>query len=298
MFICIDLGGSNIRGTWINSSGLTGRVVHSTRPRTLGGTKESLISIVNDIKSQCPGKVQKIGLASAGPMDSQKGVYLNPTNMPELKDFHLRNFLLDKFGLEVTLENDAQVAALGEIFKGCLAGETDAMVFTLGTGLGSGVIVDNRIWRGKLPAGPELGHLYLGPGRKIQCGCGQTGCAETWLNAKALHDLVFASGLNISSLRDLDAYLEKGNPMAIKALSQYGHRLGLYLSQVISIFGICKIGLGGGLSRLAPYFVSSAHQTLAHRLSKRQWLIPEKICNSPDPEMSALWGMCYFMIQD
>lgn len=298
MFICIDLGGSNIRGTWINSSGLTGRVAHSSRPKTLDGTKKSLITIINDIRSQCPGKVQKIGLASAGPMDTQKGAYLNPTNMPELKNFHLRNFLLDRFGLEVTLENDAQAAALGEIFKGCLTGETDAMVFTLGTGLGSGVVVDNRIWRGKLPAGPELGHLYLGPGRKVKCGCGQTGCAETWLNAKALHDLVLANGLNIISLRDLDTCLEELNPMAIKALKQYGHRLGLYLSQVVSVFGISNIGLGGGLSRLAPYFISSAQQTLAHRLSKRKWLIPEKICNSPDPEMSALWGMCYLMIQD
>ncbi|MFN2344004.1 MAG: ROK family protein, partial [Desulfonatronovibrio sp.] len=245
MFVCIDLGASNIRGTWINSSGLTGSVVHSSRPKTLDGTKKSLISIVNDIMSQCPGKVQKIGLASAGPMDFQKGAYLNPTNMPELKNFYLRDFLLDKFGLEVTLENDAQAAALGEIFKGCLIGENDAMVFTLGTGLGSGVVLDNRIWRGKLPAGPELGHLYLGPGRRIKCGCGQTGCAETWLNAKALSDLVIANNLNISTLRDLDTHLEEKNTKAIKALNQYGHRLGLYLTQVISIFGICNIGLGG-----------------------------------------------------
>lgn len=298
MFICIDLGGSNIRGTWINSSGLTGKVVHSSRPKSLDGTKESLISTINDIRAQCPGKVQKIGLASAGPIDFQKGKYLSPTNMPELKNFHLRDFLVNKSGLEVILENDAQAAALGEIFKGCLTGENDALVFTLGTGLGSGVIVNNRIWRGKLPAGPELGHLYLGPGRKVKCGCGQTGCAETWLNAKALYDLVVGKGLNIPSLRDLDTHLEEKNPMAMKALSQYGHRLGLYLSQVISIFGICKIGIGGGLSRLAPYFFASAHQTLAHRLSKRPWLIPEKICRSSDPEMSALWGMCYLMIQD
>jgi len=297
MYICIDLGGTNLRGTWIDKSGKSGKVCIVSRPKSLEGTKESLFVIIDEIKRDCPGSPQKIGLASAGPMDFERGVYLNPTNMPELKDFNLKDFISGKFGLDLVLENDAQAAALGEIFKGCLAGKKDAMVFTLGTGLGSGVIINEEIWRGKLPAGPELGHLYLGPGRKVRCGCGQTGCAETWLNARALLDLALQNNIELQGLKELDLYLLRKDTRAVKTLAQYGRRLGLYLSQVVSVFGITRIGLGGGLSRLAPYFAGSAHETLAHRLVKRKWLIPEDICHSPDPEMSALWGMCFLMLR-
>lgn len=295
MFICIDLGGSNLRGTWIEKSGRTGEVVHVSRPRSLESTKNALAGIVNQLAVDSPQKVQKIGLASAGPMDFDTGQYLNPTNMPELKGFNVRDFLFNQFGLEVVLENDAQASALGEVFRGCLTGESDAMVFTLGTGLGSGVVIDSRIWRGKLSAGPELGHLYLGPGRNVRCGCGQVGCAETWLNARALMDLT-RSTLNLRSLKELDSHLEQRDPGALKALDQYGRRLGIYLSQVVSIFGITAVGLSGGLSRLAPYFTSSALDTLNYRLARRTWLIPKSIKNSPDPEMSALWGMCHLIL--
>ncbi len=296
MYICIDLGGSNLRGTWIDKFGQSGKVTVVSRPASLEGTREALSVIIDGIKRDCPGIVQKIGLATAGPMDFHRGVYLNPTNMPELTDFNLKDFISKEFGFDLVLENDAQAAALGEIFKGCLAGENEALVFTLGTGLGSGVVINKQIWRGILPAGPELGHLYLGPGRKIRCGCGQTGCAETWLNAAALKDLACRNGLQIDNLRELDFYLLSNDGKAFKTMEQYGRRLGLYLSQVVSIFGITAIALGGGLSRLAPYFTKSAHKTIAHRLDKRKWLIPKKICNSPDPEMSALWGMCFLMI--
>ncbi|MFP4128957.1 MAG: ROK family protein [Desulfonatronovibrio sp.] len=295
MYISIDLGGTNLRGTWIDKSGRTGEVRIVSRPKSLKGTQEALSEIIKKLKSECPEKVREIGLASAGPMDFEQGVYLNPTNMPELKDFNLKKYIANTTGLKVILENDAQAAALGEIYKGCLAGEKDAMVFTLGTGLGSGVIIDRKIWRGKLPAGPELGHLYLGPGRKVRCGCGQVGCAETWLNSAALKDLARQNRVELDSLKQLDNYLLRKDAQAIKTLEQYGHRLGLYLCQVAVVFGITNVALGGGLSRLGPYFIESARKTLSHRLFQRKWLIPEKICCSPEPEMSALWGMCFLM---
>ncbi|MFW5731515.1 MAG: ROK family protein [Desulfonatronovibrionaceae bacterium] len=295
MYICIDLGGTNIRGTWIDKSGLSGEPVVVRRPRDLKGTEDALLFIVHNIDKSCPGRVQKIGLATAGPMDYASGVYLSPTNMPELKDFDVKSLFLQKLNLESVFENDAQAAALGETFKGCLAGEKDALVFTLGTGLGSGVIMGGKLWKGNLPAGPELGHLYLGPGRKVTCGCGQVGCAETWLNARALLDLA-CQEFSLQDLRQLTPLLEQKNPAALKILGQYGHRLGLYLSQVVSIFGISSIGLSGGLSRLAPYFLPAAEATVQHRLGFRPWLLPDQIRHASDPEMSALWGMGCLMI--
>ncbi|WP_052507522.1 ROK family protein [Desulfonatronovibrio magnus] len=297
MYICIDLGGSNIRGTWIKSDGTSGSPVTMKRPKTLTDTKESLCSLVTAIQKQCSDEVQKFGLASAGPMDFEKGVYLSPTNMPELKGFDLKGFISESFGKDVILENDAQAAALGEVYRGCLRGKQNALFFTLGTGLGSGVVMDGTLWKGKVPAGPELGHIYLGPGRRIRCGCGQVGCAETWLNSKALLDMA-RQRLPVTGLRDLDPYLNDFHDNAIKVMEDYGHRLGLFLSQMVSIFGIGNIGLGGGISRMADYFLPAARRTLEHRLNRRDWLLPRVIRSSSDPDMSALWGMCALMIQN
>lgn len=293
--ICIDLGASNIRGTWVDSSGEWGRAGLWPRPADLEGTMEVLSRMVEQIKKDNPGQVQGMGLASAGPMDLEKGLYLNPTNMPELQGFNVKKFFMERFGVKPVLENDAQASALGEAFMGCLRGEKDALVFTLGTGLGSGVVMNREIWKGKLVSGPELGHLYLGPGQRIRCGCGQTGCAETWLNARALKNLARQNNIQLPGLKDLDHILQQKDQRALKTMEQYGRRLGLYLSQVVAIFGIKKIGLSGGLSRLAPYFLSWTSRTMTHRLAARPWLIPEKICNSPDPEMSALWGMAFLI---
>jgi len=106
------------------------------------------------------------------------------------------------------------------------------------------------------------------------------------------------NGIVLENLRELDRLLEQHSLKALQVLSGYGRRLGLYLSQMVSIFGIKNIGLGGGLSSLAPYFLDSARSTLEHRLAARPWLIPEKIEPAPDPQLSALWGMAYLMLRE
>jgi len=141
MFICVDLGGSNVRGTWMDRSGRFGAVINFSRPRTLDGTRKALDSLIHELMREAPGKAEKIGIASAGPLNLGRGVYLDPTNMPELKGFALSAYIHELFGIVPLLENDAQAAALGEIYQGGLRGEKDALVFTLGTGLGSGVII-------------------------------------------------------------------------------------------------------------------------------------------------------------
>ena len=218
MYICIDLGGSNLRGTWMDRSGSCGDVLSMPRPGELAGTRQALAGLIGELSQKSPGAVQNIGIASAGPLNLEQGIYFTPTNMPELQGFDLAGFVYGILGIRPVLENDAQAAALGEIFKGCLAGENDALVFTLGTGLGSGVIMDRRVWRGRLDAGPELGHVYMGPNRGKRCGCGQAGCAETWLNAAALKELVMQNGLPLAGLKELDGYLERNDEKALKAM--------------------------------------------------------------------------------
>jgi glucokinase len=211
--------------------------------------------------------------------------------MPELNCFAIGEYLENRYGLPLLMENDAQAAALGEVWKGCLEGVTEAVVLTLGTGIGSGVIRNGMIWRANHSTGPELGHIYLGPGRKKVCGCGQVGCAETWLNKQALIDLFHKDGFQVFELRDILGLVQKQDPQVIRIIRQYGHRLGLYISMLQVVFGCDHIGLSGGMSHFVPFCLDTIWQTLRHRFVSRQQWLPKSIGYSPDPEMSGLYGM-------
>ncbi len=291
MYACIDLGGTNVRGTWIDTNGEHGSIQLLPRPRTLNGTKDCLLDLITNIRQTATAKLRGIGLASAGPLDHLKKQYLQTSNMPELNYFPVGKFLENAFDLPVMMENDAQAAALGEVWNGCLAGEKEAVVLTLGTGIGSGVIQNGLIWRAGHFTGPELGHIYLGPGSKRVCGCGQVGCAETWLNKEALLQLFRQEGINVSELKDIFPLVQGSDEQVLKVVREYGHRLGLYLSIIQVIFGFDNIGLSGGLSHFIPYCLDHIRHTLAHRFTNRQWWLPKKIASSSDPEMSALYGM-------
>ncbi|MFW6314013.1 MAG: ROK family protein [Desulfohalobiaceae bacterium] len=291
MHICIDLGGTNLRGTWVDQSGNCGELVYLSRPQSLDGTKQTLMSLIRSLISQAPQKPQGIGLASAGPLDHIQGKYLKTSNIPELDYFQVSDFLHSEFGLPVRMENDAQAAALGEVWKGGLAGESQAVILTLGTGLGSGVIMQGKIWRAGHFTGPELGHIFLGLQQGRKCGCGQPGCAEVWLNKQALLDLAAQKGYSLKDLRELQFILDRNETMGKAIMQEYGVRLGLYLSILQVVFGFKSLGLSGGLSAYFPYCQEYVWSCLQQRFKYRQWWLPERIVPSPDPELSAILGM-------
>lgn len=295
MYACLDMGGTNLRGTWIDSSGSRGEVLMRERPRTLEGTKTALLRIISDIRERAPEAVRGVGLASAGPLDHMRGCYLQTSNMPELDHFRVSELVGEHTGLPFLLENDAQSAALGEVWNGSLAGRRDGVVLTLGTGVGSGVVFEGRIWRAAHLTGPELGHIHLGFGRP-ECGCGQVGCAETWLNKQALLDLFAEHGIPVSDLRQGMERLQEEDSAPGAIMAEYGRRLGLYLSMLQVVFGFRNIGISGGLSHFLSYCRTATWEVLQERFFKRQQWLPERIEASPDPEMSGLWGVARALV--
>jgi len=289
MYACLDMGGTNLRGTWIDAYGNRGEVLSRSRPRSLEGTENALLQLIANIRESAPEEVRRVGLGSAGPLDHRSGCYLRPSNMPELEYFPVAEFVQEQTGLPLLLENDAQAAALGEVWSGSLAGSQDGLVLTLGTGVGSGVVFSGRIWRAAHFTGPELGHIHLGFGRP-ECGCGQVGCAETWLNKQALLDLFRDYGCRVANLRQGIDRLREEESQAREVMEEYGRRLGLFISMLQVVFGLQNIGISGGLSHFLPYCREEVWRTLRERFHKRQWWLPERIQASPDPEMSGLLG--------
>ncbi|MDX1681949.1 MAG: ROK family protein, partial [Phycisphaeraceae bacterium] len=128
--------------------------------------------------------IEGIGVGAPGPMDFERGLILNAPNLPGWENVALRDRLAEATGRPVTMENDANAAAFGEFWAGAGGSDqiTHMVMYTLGTGIGTGLVIDNRIIRGAFGVGGEGGHTIVNPDGPL-CGCGQRGCLEVYAAA-------------------------------------------------------------------------------------------------------------------
>jgi glucokinase len=204
-----------------------------------------------------------VGIGSPGPISISKGLIITLPNIPGMSNVPLRDLLSAELGLPAVLENDANAAALGEYLCGAGGRKGDIVLLTLGTGVGSGIIVDGRILHGSHEIGAEMGHLIVQPGGEL-CNCGQHGCLERYSSATYLAEYgvrLLESSSRPSSLRDLKAKKKAVDSKAILAAAQAGDELArevwdraiYYLAvgcvSICRIFDPERILLGGGMAR-------------------------------------------------
>jgi glucokinase len=186
--IGVDLGGTNLRAAAITREGrILEKVSVSTNP-TLG--RESLlgemVAAIDDLRSRWgAGPLAGIGLGIPGFILLKEGVIRNSNNLACLEDFPFRDEMERRLKTKVILENDANAAALGEKWIGAGHDVDDLVLFTLGTGIGGGVISGGKVLHGFLGMAGELGHLTVVP-NGIPCGCGNRGCVEKHASATAI----------------------------------------------------------------------------------------------------------------
>lgn len=293
MFICLDLGGTILRGA-LFEQGKLNYFFLKEHQKNLDSIQTLLKESVKELLQRSEKPVKAIGLASAGPFLAKEQVYLRPPNLPYLANFKVGDFIRQEFNLPFYLENDAQAAALGEVYFGSLQGFKNILYLTLGTGLGSGIVLGGKLFRANLGSGPELGHLF-GNFSGVKCGCGKRGCIETLLQAQALFKLAKKQGMFLSSLEELKVLYLKKDKKAKKVLEIYGQRLGFFVAELIQVFGFEAVGLGGGLTFLGDYFLPFTKKAVQFRLKNRKELYPQKIVLSEEPHKSALWGMRYLL---
>jgi glucokinase len=208
----VDLGGTNIKAGLLDADA---RVLCSFSVPTEVDKGNEVV--VNNIVQAAERAIKEggvardqvigIGIGSPGPLSHRQGVIINPGNLQSLKNTPIREIVTKRTGIRCTLENDANAAAWGEYWAGAGKGVTDLVMFTLGTGVGGGVIVDGRMLRGFFENGAELGHMLVNPGGR-QCSCGQLGCLEAYSSAYFLarhaEDLI-KSGRSSSLKARMDA---------------------------------------------------------------------------------------------
>ena len=287
----VDLGGTTVKLAYFNEQG---DLLHKWEIPT--NTSDNGIHILPDIADAIDGYIQKnqidkttlvgIGIGVPGPV-SGKGVVNKCVNLG-WGVFNIAQELSSLTGLSVKAGNDANVAALGEYWKGGGAGCENMIMATLGTGVGGGIIVDGRVLHGAHGSGGEIGHLVLNRDETERCGCGKQGCAEQYCSATGVSTLAkrqLAMSDAPSSLRNLEKIMAKdvfdaaaaGDAIAKATLEQYFAYLGEFLANLSSMIDPEVIVLGGGVCKagkvlldgIEPYF----HKYVFHAASQVRFTI-------------------------
>jgi glucokinase len=260
----IDLGGTSIKAGILDENRSSGRAMHFPTPMSAG--RDAVVSAVVDaarsVIRDSDGQAAGIGIGSPGPIHMSRGVIVSLPNIPGMANVPLRDLVAEATGLPVVLENDANAAALGEYLCGAAGRRGDMVLLTLGTGVGSGIIVDGRVLHGWHEIGAELGHLIVQPDGEA-CNCGQKGCLERYSSATCMADYamrllrqtprtsslraVLNSRGAIDSKEILEAALA-GDELAKEVWDRSAYYLGVACVSICRVFDPDRILLGGGLA--------------------------------------------------
>ncbi len=251
--IGFDVGGSKIAALALDADGRELGRWRQDVPRDYPATLDALAGIASGL-SEAHGSAQAVGIAVPG-MIGADGALIRAVNLTWIEGRPLRDDLARRLGLPVALANDANCFALSEAVDGAAAGAAVVFGVILGTGVGGGIVVEGRPLAGANAIAGEWGHNPLPPGPAADgppptCGCGRTGCVESWLNGAALaRDYARLTG----RVADAPAIVRRAadsDGAARAALERYRQRLATALAAVINLLDPDVIVLGGGLSAL------------------------------------------------
>jgi len=268
--IVIDLGGTHIRAASYEPES-TKPVAH-TRTKTLAhspGVFERLVEAIESVWQ--PGQVAAIGIASPGPLDPYNGTILDTPNIPQWKNFPLAPKLSEHFDVPVFLDNDANMAALGEWEFGAGRGHADMVFLTISTGIGGGVVSNNRLLQGFRGMGAELGHMLIDPHGPL-CGCGKRGHIESFSSGPAITRFVkeqleagekstLQPDPNLGPAQIADAALA-GDALSISAFERAGDYLGMAVANYLAIFDPSILIFGGGVSQVGDLLFKPFEESL------------------------------------
>lgn len=215
-------------------------------------------------KSIAKEEVAGVGVGVPGPVDG-KGIVHRCVNLG-WDEFNVNDKLGELVGMPVMAGNDANVAALGEMWKGGGQGHSDLVVVTLGTGVGGGIIIDGKILTGANGAGGEIGHIHVQDGEPEICGCGNNGCLEQYASATGVVRLAKrtlaktdkATVLNADTVTAKDVWdaVKEGDAVAIEVAEQFGKYLGEGLAAIAGVINPEAFVIGGGVSKAGEILLS------------------------------------------
>jgi glucokinase len=293
MTIGVDVGGTKVAAALVTASG---EISHKTRvPMVSAGDAATAFAAVRaaidgifDAVPEARGAVTGIGICSPGPLDPFAGVVLNPPNLPCWRNFPLAAEIEKAYGVRARVDNDANAAGLAEAIWGAGVGYSNVFFAILGTGIGTGIVFDRRIYHGRTGSAAEGGHMtidYRGP----RCGCGKLGCIEALASGpniarRAQAKLAAGAASRIRELAgSVDAVrtehvgqaFHEGDAVAREVLAETAFLLTVWLGNIVDLLEPDVMVFGGGVAELMSSFFESM------RAGLEQWSISQRAGEIP-----------------
>lgn len=275
--IGVDLGGTIVRAGALDADGhlLAVREIPIEAARGAETGLRSIQALIDLVLAESGAdSLAGIGIGSTGPVDPIRGTIHNPYTLPTWENVPITGWMQAAFHVPVTLENDADVAALGEYWRGAGRSVQRLFAVTVGTGVGTALVQDGQIYRGLHGLHPETGHLLLDPSGP-PCYCGAHGCWESFCAGPSIVRDVLERDLSTSSLPHMaggdlgriDARMvaeaaRAGDPAALHAITKAARYFGLGIVNVIIAFLPEMIVLSGGLMKSSDLFLPAAQQAI------------------------------------
>jgi glucokinase len=264
--IGVDLGGTNLRIAAVDESGkLLAKTSLTTEvARGREHVVDELCQAIQDMQAKFKGmaELSGIGVGVPGLIDVESGRLVESPNLPGWSNYDVKGDIEGRLGAPVILENDANVAALGEQWLGAGRNSSSMCMYTLGTGVGGGVVLDGKIWRGWNGMAGELGHVNVEP-EGHRCNCGSIGCLEQYASATAIVRMAreALAGDAVTELRKAAANpaqefnsrvvyecAMRGDVVAKQVMGRVGRALGIAIGSLVNILNLPLYVIGGGVS--------------------------------------------------
>ena len=283
LFVGLDVGGTTMKAAVVGDDGqpLSKPVVMNTDPER--GQDAGLETMCETIRRAVTAAkitmvdVTAIGVATPGLMDIKAGLILDPPNLKPWKNVPVRDHVKKTFGKPTAFQNDANAAAYGEFWVGAGKEASSLVLFTLGTGVGGGIIIGDLILEGRHSHGGELGHMRIeSPANGRLCGCGHRGCLEAYASATSVvkrtrEELAtyrgpstlkeyFTANDDVLTSKVIFDHAAKGDGLALKIVDDTAYYLALGANSIMATVDPEMIALGGGMVAAGESFLNKVRE--------------------------------------
>lgn len=274
--LAADFGGTHLRAAVVDEAGVvqSRRSLATPESATAGSIVGQVVELLANAAKDAPAAVAGVCIATAGLIDADAGKVILAPNIPGFRNLVLTAPIAERLGVPAYIENDASAAALGEFRFGAGRGTRHLLHATVGTGIGGGIVIDGRLYRGAKGLAGEIGHIILDPAGP-RCNCGSRGCMEAMVSGVAFahRARVLIEGGKSRVLQELAGYREPtaadlhqaaklGDAICEAEIRHGGHLLGLGLGSLVNVLNPDAVTLSGGLLQMGEMLLEPAREAM------------------------------------
>ena len=275
LIFAADLGGTHLRAATVDPKGRIQFRFKQNTPQVKDAN--AIVDAIVAAVDECGGvdQISAVSLVVPGTVNVEEGAVVKAPNLPCLDGFRLTAALTEQLHVPAIIENDANAAAVGEMWQGAAVGCNTIICVTLGTGVGGGIILNGKLWRGVDGAAAEIGHMCVDPFGGVACTCGSRGCLEVFASATAIVRMTreasprypdsVLQGAENRTAETIFAAGQQGDELALEIFRRMGVYLGIGLANLINILNPEMIVIGGGVVNGWNLFEKHMHQQVEER---------------------------------